>query len=774
MTVGDNTAAALPRNGRGRNTLRRAFVALVTFGLALSIVAPAQAAPTTTTNTVTLQGASEEQRQIGDGTFCDDCVPDVLFDCGDDCEVAAGGRVSVFTKASWSAPVQVKTTADPAGLHQGASTDVTSSLTPDAGTISIRYRIPYEFGIFARNGSFPPGPRRTKTNEYTLVDTFTGSTSAPCTPRLAGDGTGTCHATDTINLVPETCFFSGCPVDVKVDLVVNHDFKVGPSGIVAHRMTTYSPDKQLSYTGATPVTVTDPISVPCSASPGTDVHYDLSGWDYQPSVEVAGSAGLHVIIDGPGPANADPTLDLVSGNFFSGTVPMSDGKAPAVLGKVLLDNKAPTVNDVATSGQLVEGSSVRFQAKATDNCPSGLKYEWSFSDGGTASGRSVSHTFGDSGVFTGTVTVSDAAGNSTPFNFGVTIENAVPTVLIDPAQETAIDEGETLSVAATFTDPGDDDPYTATIDYGDGSGPVPATVTGTDDHSGAVSGSFQYGDNGTYHVTVAVEDKDGGVGTADFDVTVGNVAPNATITNPEPVMADVNQEVGFTGNVTDPGSDDITSTWTWDDGTADDVLASLVNPPDPDPVKSPSVQPRDVSHNSGHTFTDACAYDVGFSAVDDDGGTDSDSRLVIITAGPTASYGAGYWQKQYGRQGTTVFTDAQLQCYLDITRSLSDVFDEHRSAATIQQAHDDIFVAGLRGSMTEQLDRQLLTAWNNFANGGVEYQEMLDTNRNGVVDTPFAEVMANAESVRIDPSSTRTELQGQRDLLTRVNERDQA
>jgi hypothetical protein len=33
-------------------------------------------------------------------------------------------------------------------------------------------------------------------------------------------------------------------------------------------------------------------------------------------------------------------------------------------------------------------------------------------------------------------------------------------------------------------------------------------------------------------------------------------------------------------------------------------------------------------------------------------------------------------------------------------------------------------------------------------------------------------VMATAEAVRLDPASTRAQLQAQRDILTRINERD--
>jgi FtsP/CotA-like multicopper oxidase with cupredoxin domain len=383
------------------------------------------------------------------------------------------------------------------------------------------------------------------------------------------------------------------------------------------------------------------------------------------------------------------------------------------------------------------------------------------------------------------ITATDSNGNKGQTTFILDTLNVPPTVTIDAGQATALDEGGGLSVLAHFTDPGDDDPYTATIDFGTGDGPQPATVAMTQltpPQAGDVTGSFTYGDNGIYTVTVAVTDKDGGTGSAFFLVTVGNVDPDATIdtsgavlVNGVPVLfADVNVPVALSGNVTDPGSDDITSTWDFDDGAPvpDDTKVSLCNPPDPDPPLSPSVQPRDVDHNVVHAFAAACAYNVAFSALDDDGGSDVATVLVIITGAPSLSQGAGYWQKQYGGQGATVFTQQQLQCYLDIAAALSQVFNEVRDASTLANAFNNIFVGGLNGNMSEQLDRQLLAAWVNFANGAVEWNELLDTNKDKIPDTTFATVMATAEAVRLNPASTRAQLQAQRDILTRINERD--
>jgi hypothetical protein len=187
---------------------------------------------------------------------------------------------------------------------------------------------------------------------------------------------------------------------------------------------------------------------------------------------------------------------------------------------------------------------------------------------------------------------------------------------------------------------------------------------------------------------------------------------------------------------------------------------------------SPSVQPRDIEHDASHAFAEACTYLVTFSTADDDGGTDTASLLVLVTATPSDSRGAGYWQREYGRKGNVVFSEAQLLCYLQLVGALSDVFDEVRSAATIDEAYQDIFVAGLRGSMRQQLDRQLLAAWLNFANGGAELAELVDTDGDGVSDATFATVISTAESVRLNGASTRAQLQAQRDILERVNARD--
>ena len=427
--------------------------------------------------------------------------------------MAAGGRVSVHTQVSWSAPLKVGTTADPEELHQGSDADVTTTLTPGAETITLRYRLPYELGIFAHGGDFPAGPAWFATGNLTLVDEATETVSTQCTPKLNGDGTGTCQATDTINLLPETCFFPLCPVDLTVNLVVNHTFTVGEDGIIAHRMSTQAPDADITYNGPSPASHTEALSVPCTAAVGDDVSYDLSGFTYSPDESVSGSAALQFVIDGPGPLNAEPSLDLLSGNVFaSAAVPMTgQPPAPALLGDVLLDNTAPSVAAVLQSGSFVEGSDVGFSAVAVDNCGgAGLAYQWDFSDHGVAFGNNAHHAFADNGTgYTGHVGVTDAADNRAVRDFDVQpIVNAAPDVTAPP--NAAADWGRPISFHADAVDPGAADQPTLAFQWGFGDG---TGAAGPDT-------SHVYANPGVYPITVQVTDKDGGVGSASLTTTI--------------------------------------------------------------------------------------------------------------------------------------------------------------------------------------------------------------------------------------------------------------
>ena len=434
-----------------------------------------------------------------------------------------------------------------------------------------------------------------------------------------------------------------------------------------------------------------------------------------------------------------------------------------------------------------EGTDVVLSAAgSSDPDAQALTYAWDLdNDGAYDDATGVSPTFdlvGQDGVFTVGVKVTDSDGGYDTDTSTVTVTNVAPSVS-GLASTSPRDENTVLTVTGLISDPGWLDPLTATIDWGDGAGPQAVTGTLENVRPNAtltLSVDHTYGDDGTFAVTVCGSDDDTTTCAPSFDVEIRNVRPTATIdesgttiVNGIPtIIAPAGQSVPFSGRSTDPGSDDLTLSWDFDDGSpAPDVSTTyLVNPPLTDPDPSPSIQPRDVTDNVNHAFPQACIYQVGFSSADDDGGTASDSVAVLITGNESRGRPSGYWSHQYRRQGSTDFDDATLHCYLRIADFVSDVFHEVRNVSTFPAARSLLFTQNSSVTKRDQLDRDLLTAWLNFANGAVRWNELVDTNGNGVPDTLFHVAMGTAESVRLNPASTAAQFDAQRRIVQSIND----
>jgi hypothetical protein len=365
------------------------------------------------------------------------------------------------------------------------------------------------------------------------------------------------------------------------------------------------------------------------------------------------------------------------------------------------------------------------------------------------------------------VTATDDHGNKAQTTFIVEATNIAPTVTIDPDQVTSIDEGGTVSVDATFTDPGDDDPYTATIDYGTGAGPQPVTPVVTDaspPQGGTVSGSQQYGDNGTFTITVTVTDEDGGIGSAEVDVTVGNVNPGIVLSGETELVNGVPTIIGEAGDpievsaaVDDPGSDDLLVLWDFDDGppVPDQVDVSLVNPPNPDPLPSPSVQPRALTVDATHTFANACTYEPTAAAGDDDVGSASDSIQVVTFGTARVALLTSWWISQYtfpGKKFPGDLSDATLACYLTTTRHFSDVFDETVDLTTDKHA-TKVLNPGLLASSRKVLLSRILTMWLDVVHGTIALDEPVNTDLDPQPETTVWGLLEDAEAVYSNPNS---------------------
>ncbi len=103
----------------------------------------------------------------------------------------------------------------------------------------------------------------------------------------------------------------------------------------------------------------------------------------------------------------------------------------------------------------------------------------------------LSHTYATPGIFAVAVQVTDAEWNTDSALQTVTVLNPTPAVMLDPAS--ALNDGDTLTTSGAFADPVGSS-WTATVDYGDGSGPQPLTLNAdnTFDLSHAYAGVGTY------------------------------------------------------------------------------------------------------------------------------------------------------------------------------------------------------------------------------------------------------------------------------------------
>jgi hypothetical protein len=438
-----------------------------------------------------------------------------------------------------------------------------------------------------------------------------------------------------------------------------------------------------------------------------------------------------------------------------------------------------------------EGATFTVTGAASDPDGDALTFGWTIAPlSGTDAGAACAILSGatsltpslrcsDDGTYTATLTATGSPGGPVSASGTLTIANVSPDVTAASTVPSTIDEGESTSFSAQFSDPGFNDTYTGSIDWGIGGAPDAATpavtANGPPVDQGTISGSHTYGDDGLFTVTGRVVDDDLGSDAAAADVTVRNVSPTAVIDesgatsiNGVPTfISSAGTPIAFSANSKDPGSDDLVATWNWDDGppAPDESTTYLVNPPATDPDPSPSVQPRNVTDAKTHTFGDACFYQVVFGSADDDGGSATDSAAVVVVGNFDDTRSHGYFKNEIAKERRSA---ADIQCLLDIAGHMSSVFDELRNASTPAAASAVLTTSG-SSSMRDIMDVQLLAAWLNFADGRVGLADLVDTNFNSVVDTPFAAAVATAEAVRANPASTRAQLERQKDILEGIN-----
>ena len=114
------------------------------------------------------------------------------------------------------------------------------------------------------------------------------------------------------------------------------------------------------------------------------------------------------------------------GNVVAAWAQQSGGSGTPYFAQVAVyDNAAPSLDAVSVPASGTAGAGVGMAAAATDRW-SPVAINWSFGDGGTASGGAVTHAFGAAGAFTVTVAASDAVGNAVSATRPIVISPKAP------------------------------------------------------------------------------------------------------------------------------------------------------------------------------------------------------------------------------------------------------------------------------------------------------------------------------------------------------------
>ncbi|UCE38709.1 MAG: hypothetical protein JSW00_05635, partial [Thermoplasmata archaeon] len=374
------------------------------------------------------------------------------------------------------------------------------------------------------------------------------------------------------------------------------------------------------------------------------------------------------------PFSAQDTVSHTYGDNYKYTLILKvtddDGTQTMYTTTIDVDNLAPSLTEIIIPTNVDEGTTATYSASASDFGSDDLIFTWNWGDGTSDTGTihfndgsgsdpypspwgtypfaatdTISHVYGDNGVYTLTVTIEDDDNGIITYTTSITVNNVVPT--INSITVPNGDEGTLLTFSSTATDKGSDDltftwkwgdgtSDTVTIYYNDGANPDPyPSPWGTYPFSATDTVQHTYGDNGVYTITLIVEDDDNGSITLTINVTIDNVSP--TIDSTTAPGGDEGVLITYTSTATDAGSDDLTFTWKWGDGTSDTVTIYYNDGANPDPYPSPwGTYPFTATDTVDHIYGDNGVYTIILTVRDDDNGeTTYTINVTIHNVAPT-------------------------------------------------------------------------------------------------------------------------------------------
>ena len=275
---------------------------------------------------------------------------------------------------------------------------------------------------------------------------------------------------------------------------------------------------------------------------------------------------------------------------------------------------------VAADGSPLVGKTIGFEvvtgphAGAAGTGTSNATGQATFSYTGTSAGTdSIRASFTDD---LGTLQVSNTATREW------TISNTPPTGSAGgPYSGT---EGSAIAVAGSAADADADTLTYSWLQAAGGSFDAGAACTFAD--ATALSTTVTCTDDGTFPLTLSISDGINPPVLESASLTVGNAAPTVDITAPNSAVVPIGSAVSLTSTFADAGTNDLpamTCSVNWDDS----------------PTAS-AVTPSGTDCNASHSYTAAGVYNIAVTADDQDGGTGSDTTMLVVYD-PSAGFVTG-------------------------------------------------------------------------------------------------------------------------------------
>ncbi len=335
----------------------------------------------------------------------------------------------------------------------GTHVALSASATAHPSSVDVTQRV--SFSCAAAGGASP------YTYAWAFGDGSTGSAATTShTYTTPGNYTATCTITDT----DSTTAASGVSVSVSplptVAASVNH-----PDA---------SPGYSLTFT-ASP-----------SGGSGSFVSYS---WAFGDGATSSGSSVSHA---------------YSRVGEFNATVTVTDSNGGTATGTALIDIANLTITAGVSKTAVVPGGTVTFSASATGGAGSPYMFSWTFGDGETGSGASVTHAYTSAGNYTPHVTVTDAVG-------------ATNTTAL---AEIEVFSPLTVQISLSSSSPTPGTAVTLTANVGGGTGTHTCKWEFGDSNSASgCSVAHSWATTGTYTVNLTVSDP-----------AAGNVSSTTTVT----------------------------------------------------------------------------------------------------------------------------------------------------------------------------------------------------------------------------------------------------